>query len=671
MAAPPALPRTRKYRISLHSTIALSFTVLIVPILALILAYSYRENSQHLIARLDTDITRALDDRAVIARNLFEPVTSTLRIVAEAAAASPGYFRTEQSRDLLYRALVSADHIDAVYASFEDGYHRVVTRLDAARQRSDPRIPAGANWHSSFVDAYSDRVPAATTRTRHRTFFDVWPNAIQEYDSPNAVDFRTLPQYVGAKRTRSLEIADPIVNPDTGSAIMPIGVPIIVGGDVVGVVTANVTFDALSRYLGTHRISPRSETLIIDQAGRILAHPDPAAGVRTTDGKVTIATIDELADPVAVGAVRAHAAAKAERVEFTLPSDGLDYVALFGTIPVGIGKQWTVLVVAPVDDFIGGLKTTNRRLVLLILSMIVIEVLLTFMLARRITRPVQRVTEEIEQVEALNFDRVNSPASWVREIHNLQQAADLMRSSLRSFLAFVPIGIVRQLVESGKPLTLSGEARFLTIFFSDLENFTSVSEALTPDQLMQQVSLYFEAVAGAIAQEAGTIDKFIGDSVMAFWGAPAPVEDQVFRACVGALRAAARVRRLNEEWARDGRPQMRVRIGLHCADVVVGNVGSADRLNYTVMGDGVNVASRLEGLNKSFNTTICISDSVHDAVADRIVARPLELVSVKGRQAKIMAYELVGIREPDDPELRGAAGGEPSPAVAVPLNDNS
>jgi adenylate cyclase len=108
---------------------------------------------------------------------------------------------------------------------------------------------------------------------------------------------------------------------------------------------------------------------------------------------------------------------------------------------------------------------------------------------------------------------------------------------------------------------------------------------------------------------------FIGDSVMAFWGAPTEVPDQVYRACVGALRAAHRVGRLNQEWMQDGRPQMRMRIGLHCADVVVGNVGSSERLSYTVMGDGVNVASRLEGVNKIFHTTICISDSVYNAVS--------------------------------------------------------
>jgi len=288
---------------------------------------------------------------------------------------------------------------------------------------------------------------------------------------------------------------------------------------------------------------------------------------------------------------------------------------------------------------------------LLIIASIVVEVLLIIIAARRIAKPIELVSQEMHELQSLQFSRDHPPRSMIREIFQLQQAVNLMSNSLRSFSAFVPVGIVRQLVNSGRPLTLSGESRSLTIFFSDLEDFSTVSEHLSPEELMRQVSSYFEVVVGALTQESATIDKFIGDSVMAFWGAPTEVPDQVYRACVGTLRAAHRVGRLNDEWARFGRPQMRMRIGLHCADVVVGNVGSSERLSYTVMGDGVNVASRLEGVNKIFHTTISISDSVYNAAADRIIARPIQFVSVKGRQSRVMVYELIGIRDTDDPEL--------------------
>jgi class 3 adenylate cyclase len=179
---------------------------------------------------------------------------------------------------------------------------------------------------------------------------------------------------------------------------------------------------------------------------------------------------------------------------------------------------------------------------------------------------------------------------------------------------------------------------------------------MAPNDLLNQLSVYFEAVSTAIAQEHCTVDKFIGDGIMAFWGAPAPRPHHVLRACCGALRAARRMQKINEEWSAEGRPRLHLRIGLHCADVLVGNVGSSERLSYTVMGDGVNVAARLEGINKNFGTTMCISDSVLEAIGGDIVARPIRKVQVKGRKHEFMIYELLGIRNSEDPELAAPEG---------------
>ncbi len=217
-----------------------------------------------------------------------------------------------------------------------------------------------------------------------------------------------------------------------------------------------------------------------------------------------------------------------------------------------------------------------------------------------------------------------------------------MSNSLRSFAAFVPVGIIRQLIDTGRPLTVSGESRFLTIFFSDLGKFLQRVGTPVARGTGAASIILFRSRCGRADPGIRQIDKFIGDSVMAFWGAPAEVPDQVYRACVGALRAAHRVGRLNLEWARDGRPQMRVRIGLHCADVIVGNVGSSERLSYTVMGDGVNVASRLEGINKS--STRQFASATVSTTPWRIASSPGQssCVSVKGRQSKVMVYELIG-----------------------------
>jgi class 3 adenylate cyclase len=310
-----------------------------------------------------------------------------------------------------------------------------------------------------------------------------------------------------------------------------------------------------------------------------------------------------------------------------------------------------VINLTPTSDFVGSLETANRQMGAIIVALTIIELILIYFVSARLARPIETVSNELKSVENLSFAWPNVRKSRIEEIAHLQSAAALLRTSLKSFSSFVPLDVVRALIKSGTPLSLGAQSRFLTVFFSDLENFSTRAEQMTPDDLLHQMSAYFEQVTSAISEEHGTVDKFIGDGVMAFWGAPAPLPDHVLRACAGALRATRRMEKLNRTWSVEERPNFRMRIGLHCANVLVGNVGSSERLSYTVMGDGVNVAARLEGLNKTFGTTICISDSVFEAVKGDIVVRPLQKVKVKGRDHEFMVYELLGIRNSADPEL--------------------
>jgi adenylate cyclase len=170
-------------------------------------------------------------------------------------------------------------------------------------------------------------------------------------------------------------------------------------------------------------------------------------------------------------------------------------------------------------------------------------------------------------------------------------------------------------------------------------------------ELLLRVSAYLELVTKTVNQEHGTIDKFIGDGVMAFWGAPALLEDHAWRACVAALRIQRGMVALNERWQAEGLKPLSIRVGIHSDAVLVGNIGSKERMSYTVMGDGVNVASRLEGINKEFGTRLCISHSVYKEAGERLCVRPIDDVTVKGRRTKIPIYELMGVFGADDPGL--------------------
>jgi class 3 adenylate cyclase/ABC-type nitrate/sulfonate/bicarbonate transport system substrate-binding protein len=628
---------------------SLLFIGLSIPILIFILIYNYNKNSAGMVSILNEAVAQTSQAGVERTQDLIENTESPLRFLAELASADPGYFRTEQSRDLLYRALTSAAHIDAAYVSFEDGYHRVVTRIDEDRRRADPRIPATANWHSSYIDA----ITYALLRVRHRKFFDIWPHEVGNYDVATDTDIRILPGYQAAKTTRTLAVTQPSINPDTGFPIISLRIPFFRGVEFLGCASANITVDVLSRFLDKHRASAGSTTFVADRSnGKIIAFPDKQKGVRIENGVLKIATLTDIDDPDVREAHRQHARTATDSFVFQSPMNGEDLMAAFANFPGGFGQPWQVVTLTPIDDFVGTLKATNRLMMVVIIILTMVELFFIYFASSRLSRPVENVSRQLQAIESLNFDTPPRPPSNIQEIARLESAASLLRTSLKSFSSFVPLDVVRQLVKSGIPLTLGVEPRSLTVFFSDLENFSSHSETLAPDDLLVQISTYLEEVSSAISEEGGTVDKFIGDGVMAFWNAPVQRPDHVLRACAGALRAARRMERVNDAWEAEGRPRIRIRIGLNCASVLVGNVGSSTRLSYTALGDGVNVAARLEGINKLFGTIICISDSIYEQAQADILARPLKRVQVKGRKTEFMIYELLALRATDDPELR-------------------
>ena len=220
-----AAPRTK-----LQFSISAVFALLILPALSAVIAFSYYENVRNLSEVAQRSIDRARDDAITMGSNFFEPVAATLRLVAEVASGHPEFFRTQDSRDTLYAALISAPQIDAVYTSFEDGYHRVVTRMDDDRRRNNPRIPALANWHSSYIDAYA----AGEDRARHRRFFEQWPRVIGGFTEPTTFRVETLPHFKAARENLGIAITEPIINPDTGSPVISMAYPIRIHGKFGG-----------------------------------------------------------------------------------------------------------------------------------------------------------------------------------------------------------------------------------------------------------------------------------------------------------------------------------------------------------------------------------------------------------------------------------------------------
>jgi adenylate cyclase len=210
-----------------------------------------------------------------------------------------------------------------------------------------------------------------------------------------------------------------------------------------------------------------------------------------------------------------------------------------------------------------------------------------------------------------------------------------------AFGMYVHPGLISQMMKNPDLLRLGGEEVIMTVMFSDVRGFTSISEKLTPTQLVLLLNEYLTAMSDIIMAHWGTVDKYEGDAIMAFWGRPYPQPDHAARAARACLQMLARLGELNDKWRNDGRQALNIGVGLNTGPMVVGNMGSNKRFNYTVMGDAVNLGSRLEGQNKEYGTRIIISQSTYEEVREEFVCRELDLIRVKGKLKPVAIYELM------------------------------
>jgi adenylate cyclase len=227
-----------------------------------------------------------------------------------------------------------------------------------------------------------------------------------------------------------------------------------------------------------------------------------------------------------------------------------------------------------------------------------------------------------------------------------------------AFQYYLTASVINEMLKDPTKLKLGGDKKDLSVLFSDIRGFTSISEKLTPEALVQLLNEYLTAMTNVVFHYDGLLDKYMGDAIMAVFGAPLDQPDHPVRACRTALGMMAELKKLQAKWSDEGRPVMNIGVGVNTGDMVVGNMGSEMRFDYTVMGDAVNLGSRLEGINKEYGTNIVISEYTHEKVKDIFLFRELDSVRVKGKNQPVRIYELIGYKDDKDyPEKWGNAVG--------------
>jgi adenylate cyclase len=381
---------------------------------------------------------------------------------------------------------------------------------------------------------------------------------------------------------------------------------------------------------------------ICDADGRLITRLSPDDRLQEFDDALRIAPESvpaEIAGALADPQLRA-VDRDAPLVSGHFRKGGEEYLTTFRALPKG--QDWIVGIVVPRAFYLG--KLTAKRDQLLIFSFAIMVVLVGggSLILRAVKRAQSQIVQESVKMNGFDFSPAKTDAPF-RDVSDVLESIEQAKTAMRAMGKYVPVDLVRRLYREKSEPILGGEEMEISLMFTDIKDFTTLSEQLEPNDLADALGLYLDVMARIIQQEThGMIDKYIGDAIMTIWNAPEPIADHAHMACLAALRCrdAARTLAQSPEWR--GRPPFETRFGLHCDTTLVGHFGAHDRMNYTAIGDPVNLASRLEGLNKQYGTSIIASERIVENARERFAFRLLDCVAVKGKSHAIRIYELLG-----------------------------
>jgi len=336
--------------------------------------------------------------------------------------------------------------------------------------------------------------------------------------------------------------------------------------------------------------------------------------------------------------------------------------------------DWYILLTEEQETFYQDVFRISRQTGFVLLGAVIIAVLLILMLSRTLIKPLRKVittmksiivsndlservdveyhdeTGELAHTFNIMVEELEKAYSQIKSYAFQAVLAQKKESRIRNiFQKYVPQELIDRFYHNPESM-LVGENRVLSILFSDIRGFTSISERMQPDELVNSLNHYFSVMVDLIMHRGGIIDKYIGDAIMAFFGAPVKHDDDAYQSALAGIEMAEAVKGFNAGQLKAGKPEFNIGIGINYGVVTVGNIGTDKKMDYTVIGDMVNLASRLEGLTKLYRQDLLVSESLHYKIKDLLPWRLLDTVAVKGKEKGVKIYTIK--RELDDREMR-------------------
>jgi len=432
--------------------------------------------------------------------------------------------------------------------------------------------------------------------------------------------------------------------------LLNLRMPIWQNDDYLGFVAVGISTHTLSQLALELSVPPRSTVFVLYGRDKVLAH---MFLVLQTEGlsvdKPLLAT-SEIVDPVIA---RLDEAKPFQETQYDLPkginileleASGTRYLAIAKTIG-GYGDVRLTVGAYSVASEVDAPFRTMFRAAIIGSGLLAVGLNLSIIMSRVITRPIRETSHSVAAMASLDFEKVAPlPRSAIKELDDLSNSFNAMLVGLKSFGRYVPRALVKRLIRENR-VGAGSEERDLTVMFTDIAGFTSICEGMSPSEVADFINHHLAIISMCIEDEGGTIDKYIGDAVMAFWGAPDSIEDAPIRAVRAAIAMERSLAKDNEKRAAMGLPPVRTRIGIHSGPLIVGDIGAPNRINYTVVGDVVNVAQRLEALGKEVDphaeVIVLISGASRNGLDDTFELTKAGRFTVKGKQKQLDVYRIV------------------------------
>lgn len=582
--------------------------------------------------------TRAIDRRMVeldqavetFLRSGLQVVVAVGTTLSEGPSFAPSTTAAADEERLRQLALLLGRYpaMAAAYVGYEDGRFLYAGRTEslAISQRLEFDAPDAPSILLRIVEGEG-------SERRERWWFELTDGGRTPVQS-RALDFdpRTRPWYIEAMQAKGPMLTEPYIFAQAKVVGVSAGVPLRRGG----VVGFDFTLATLSQLVSEYKITPNSIIMVASEGGAVFMESEICSPDRTECLPGDSAVRSAMRTAVTQLAVGARA------VERDIVLDGRDYRLLMHAMPPMLGRRFMVAAAVPIVELSADSVTLIQRAAIAAVVAVALATLAALLASLLLSRAISRIAGKTERIGSLDFSDRTPVDSRISEIVRLSDSVERMRGGLEVFGRYVSRNLVHQIMRSPESAGVGGTRREITVMFTDIEGFSRISETIEPELLTNRLSRYFDALGTAILANRGTIDKYIGDGIMAFWNAPEPDPDHIANACRAALQAAAASDALSAKWRGRGRPGFRTRFGLHAGPAVVGNVGARERINYTLVGAVANQASRLEGLNKAYGTEILASGDVAGPTADRFVWRHIDRIVAAGTTGEHDVHEPMG-----------------------------